>query len=911
MKFSKLNLFKLFFILTLLVVGCFYVVFPKPANAAVTNSPSDVFGVTMLTQITSCSVGSTSFTLRVTLSIDKNKLKNGDKSSILTNNRSYFSLYSYYNNNFQYLNQNNFTDDGKGHYIATLDFGSVNKATQYVATFYIEAYDQNNQLKTQTQTDNNVIYYRCFNDVNLQISSVFKDYWAVDPSSPLSARYYYNSYDFTLSIDPAKLENGELISVLINYGDGQSASFILDKNNYSILKNHIYFSTTRGILEYTASVSGWVYKNGYLVNPQPINLTAPAPNTLNTINVNFKGKPNIYSISGSAICNKNKVTNTLGWYAKEASIFIINRKERAQSVYQPLATMPGNLDINNTSYTYSDNSTTLDSTKEYDYQIIADDGLISPFPATLSTLQASCGPNYDYFYLSEITSQISTNLTKDGVQIIFDANKAYDKLKIQRRKNSEDFQDITTFSYNQNCWSASYNPNCERHLYQDYGTDSNPFLRNTDYTYRVGANYIDNSGVEKWAWSQEQTIKIVGQAPIVNSFIVESLCNISEQNSSLDPSLKVVTGNKLRFTWNVANADIVYIHGGKNANSLDEFTQQVPASLGTYDYNFDWSQPWSTSRDLKYFYIVAYKSNIGANASPIFTIDPIQDCVPHMSNAMTIPFCDGNNSKIRVEGNANAKSVLIRHTNYGSSTQTRLDLDSSGSFHNFIQDAFSPNSYEQYWIYPVNDNGISYQYVLSSLLTMDCGGGVPTEKESRITGNISAKDRIDINSKVKISSDSVFSTSSGSIVVGNNVQQLSSYNPLNIAKWGLAKQKADQAIKKLEIEQASPISSIGGSFCLYSGLSNSCTPDDEKNYPNGRIWRYNGNGDLILGTTAFYGRGTIIAEGNIVINGNITTGNNSSLGIIANGGDITINSKDNNITNIQGFYYATKGININ
>lgn len=891
--------------------------------------PGKVFNINLDKNISSCDADSTQTNVNFTVSIDKNQLKDGNVNSISSSSYIYLSTYNGYK--IDYLSPGKFASSADGtKWEAIIPF-VLNKAWSYTPSVHLVANNIMGNQRTQDTQYDVVTYYRCYDDINLQISSTLKDYRAEKSSYWPYPTYYYNSYDFVTSIDPAKLENGESVSVTINFGDTQSAAFLLNKNNFSKLQSHTYFSSTRSTTpqNVTVSIGASVYKivNGYyyLVSPQPINLVSPAPNTLNTINLNFKDKPYIHDFhTEPSTCDQNKVTNHLVWIAKESSNYTIKRKLHTEATWQEINKLAGGNTEAYETIRYADNSDILDSTLQYDYEIIADDkpNGIFDYTSTVSNLEPTCGPNINYFNLASITKKFNSvypdflPISKDGIQIIFDSHNVYKELTIERRKSTDiDYQNVSIFNYNENCQNMPGNLNCRRHLFEDFGTDSDSLIPGTEYVYRIGANYIDNSGAEKFVWSSEQKVIVIGRVPRINSWTVDPYCSISDPIPYLN-NLPEINSNMLRFTWNITNTPTAYISMwlGNNfsTGAIYAYNRLSDGQLG-YNLALNRSFTKGVSGESIEVKLLAYSADYQYARWSDTKIITIEDCFSTVDEFSAAPRCDGDKSKVDFKyRTTDASSVMIMHTKPNTS-QNIYDYfpaqDGLLQEHSIELDTNTGDNSIGFYIYPIrtyNDiinNNISaisrYDMKYANLLTMNCSGVAPVEESREISGNVYSSSDIKIPSGISIGENSVFSTSTGIIEVNNNAsQKLSSYGPLNIAKWGLAQKKASDAITKLKSEQAEKLTSSSIS-------SSSLTPYEESQYPNGKIWYH--QGPLTIDGLNFTQPGTIIVDENVIINGNIE---GSSIGIIANG-DIIINSKDNNITNIQGFYYATGSITIN
>ncbi len=952
------NLAKLLLITTIFIGALFYVFQFRPAHAAVTNTPSDIFGITVSPEMSTCSIVNFNIDIQLKVSITKNKLKNQSLDSLSFGNdtryHSYIGLnaYSEYNDNFSYfLKKSDFQDDGQGHFVATMTVPNKTKGRYYNFYAAIIGYDASNQYRTQYQTIDNIVFFRCFQDIGLNIEPKnLVDYFYFSPT-------YYANYDFNLSVDRTKVEVGEdiYVSVTLESGGSSFGYWLSSSNNYSLTIPSTGFGP---FYRYTSYTRGAQIKNLsaiiYSIRKNNSNLPdAWLPSTRisnSNLTVNFKDKPNISSVSAESLCDsgKNTFTNKITWTGKESTSFLIYRKEDVPSdLYTYIRTVvPGDAQLNNlgqySNYTYYDADSVLENNKKYIYKIIAQDGNSAfAFPSTLQAISASCAPQIRFTdYIQNITEQIDSAHSRDGLELLFRPdNKRYEKLAIWRKSSTMDYQEIKSYNKGENptCKYFLGNGTCNVYSYKDFGTDTNPLSSGTTYTYKIGANYFDNSGIEKWAWSEELSQQLVGQAPVINSFNVTPGCWTDDPNSYVDSTKRVVRGNQLDFTWNLANAYAVSIYGKRP----DENTYRPLWDLGLVgkENGFTGQFAYGVAGyggyvNVNSFYIVVTGSK-GANTSSIVTLDPsrVKNCLSDRPAVFTaLPKCDGTNSQIDIQYSTYSDSNyyepatgLIVTSNQGD----KQSYSANNSYNTVAQTMSISNSEGNriYYFYPwiVNKNGIINFTATDTqqLLTMNCAGSVPAGK-SEIKGNVFSGKKQDggnginiTNPNITILPDSVFSTSSGIIEIGSSgAQKLSNYNTLNIAKWSLATTKASQAVNKLKTEQATTLP--GPAIAGYFTLNN-----DTNKYPNGRIWYW--KGDITLTNVNFIGKGTIIADGSVTINGYTMNGSGgcgndsgngeNSLGIIANGGDanggdIIINPPTDSAC-IQGFYYATGEIKIN
>jgi hypothetical protein len=958
--------------------------------------PANLFNLSLDSQVDSCSASSGQIDVKFKISVDKSQLYNGDKNSIQTN--SY--LYLGQSGTVTYLTPDKFSLSADGTKYEANIISSLNKSYSYTPSVVINANNVLGYTVNNSKTLNSIIYGRCFQDIGLNITpKSLVNYYKTDSGYPYYYPYYYVDRDFTLQIDPAKLESGENIYVYVRFEDGAPLlGYWLNSSNYTLTipsayyddiyhnyhpPYYPYYSPTRGEQTRNIAISASVYKyqpgvGYYLVSPQPTdNLSQALP-----LKINFKGKPNVSNFSAESVCDsgKNTFKNHFVWKAQEATRFLISRKEEGQP--DENYTLIKTIDLNATQLTklkdlvnynndglYDDTDQALENGKKYVYKIVGQDEVgkggnpAFDYPVTLQAITASCAPTVGIGDITNITEQININVaenfdnnSKDGIKLkLYYYSNRYEKLAIRRKTSLTEYREIIVYNKDRSptCdligyWNNKYYCRNDLYSYSDFGTDDNPLISGTTYTYQFGASYFDNSGTEKWVWSDERSVQMVGQAPVINDFYVTSGCWTGD--TVLFPGIDIASdkyllyGNQLNFTWDVENADRIYVWGrkeGSTAYSQINYSTYLPLPVGVSGITrvaigtpgSDWAL------GLESFYIVAYRGYPinAAKTSSIYTLNsttdkktnclspaPIQFSVsPKCSNTepitsqVEITYDISNRDPGHFES---ATGLIVTRSpalnspyNYSdilSSTKTE-SMDNSEANKIFY---FAPSV--------VNKNGIiGFSSLQQGMMARDCGGGTSVD-ESNISGNVfsgnNEKNTFGIstnsNPNIIISPDSVFSTSNGSITVGNSAQQLSGYNPLNIAKWTLAQKKAEQAIKKLKNEQATQLLGISDNFCLYTGLSGTCVSDDSdsKKYPNGRLW-YIDNSLTLNGETNFYGKGTIIVmNGNVEINGNVNTGSSSSLGIIANNGNININSDkvDNHITNIQGFYYANGEINI-
>ncbi|MFA4979935.1 MAG: hypothetical protein WC589_20645 [Sphingobacterium sp.] len=404
--------------------------------------------------------------------------------------------------------------------------------------------------------------------------------------------------------------------------------------------------------------------------------------------------------------------------------------------------------------------------------------------------------------------------------------------------------------------------------------NSAPLIFGQTQQFNSTAHYSDNSTKPVTTTSNWSTAANIGSVDNKGLF---SAANVSSQQSNSVYASYTEPGTTTTFnaaTW-------------VTVNPVQSFNISVKPQTGMPDpMSPGIPKGQAIKYDVKVASVGGFQGNANLSMDPtVFYADSTGSRKPIPSEFFEIKFGNNLNSGVvSVPSNGTGTTIL---------SITPLDpADTTANVYNFMVKGTNDGATMTHW------SSWFYLKVIASLAS-----------NISVTGDIYSGLNI---GNLSIGAKSVLAAQTITPVDSSSYWKIS---PYTYTLLGLMQDKMNNNIKRLKSEDAKTYSgyNISGYFNL-NPIHGSPTDLDFASRPEGQVWVH--SGDLTIDATGatFFGKGTIIVDnGNIYINGDIkygadSTGNNpTSLGIIANGGNIVI---ANGVSQVQGAFYTSGSINI-